>query len=84
MLLNVSEAVLYARKQKSRNSKPFGLLQPIDPTDSKWSVITMNFIGLLPETKKGNRHILNVVDKVSKMLRVIPLPDNYDAIIVTK
>ena len=56
----------------------------MDPSESKWSVIAMDFIGPLPETKKGNRHILYVVDKLSKMLRVITLPDNYDAIIVAK
>ena len=44
----------------------------------------MDFIGPLPETKKGNRHILNVVDKLSKILRAVPLADNYDAIIVAK
>ena len=44
----------------------------------------MDFTGPLSETKKGNRHILNVVDKLSKMIKVTPLPGSYDAIIVTK
>ena len=46
----------------STNKRPFGLLQPIEPPDSKWSVVTMDIIGPLPETKDRNRHILNVVD----------------------
>ena len=54
------------QKTKSHNSKPFGLLQPIDPPDSRWSVITMAFIGPLPETNKCNKHVLNVVDKLFK------------------
>ena len=44
----------------------------------------MDFINPLPETKKGNRHVLHVVDKLSKILRAIPLLDNYDAIIVAR
>ena len=70
------------QQTKARNKKPFGLLQPIAPPNTKWSVITMDFIGPLPATKNGYRHILNVVDKLSKMLRIIPLPDNYDAVLV--
>ena len=71
-------------KEKSWNSKLFGLLQPIVSPDATWSVKTMDFIGPLPETKGSNRQILNVVDMLSKMLRVIPTPDNYDAIVVAK
>ena len=44
----------------------------------------MDFIVKLPEIMNGNRNILNVVDKLSKMLRVIPLPDNYDTTLVAK
>ena len=72
------------QKRESRNTKPFEPLQPLAPPHSKWSVITMDFIGPLPETKNGNIHILNVVDKLSKILRIIPLPDTCDAIIVAR
>ena len=72
------------QQTKARNTKPYGLLQPIEPPSSKWSIITMDFIGPLPMTKNGSVHILNVVDKLSKMLRVIPLPENYDAILVAQ
>ena len=44
----------------------------------------MNFIAPLPETKNVNRYILNIVDKISKILRVIPILKNYDAIVVGK
>ena len=72
------------QKTKSRNTKPFELLQPIAAADDNWSVITMDFIGPLPETKNGNRHVLNKVDKLSEMLLVKLIPDNYDAIVVVK
>ena len=58
---------------KSRNHKPFGLLQPIEPPKSKWDVITMDFIVPLPTTKNGNSGILTVVCKLSKMIRIIPI-----------
>lgn len=64
---------------KSRNHKPFGLLQPIEPPETKWDVITMDFITPLPETKNGNSGILNVVCKLSKMIRIIPIKSNITA-----
>ena len=72
------------QKTKSRNTKLFGLRQPIAHLDAKWSVITMDFSGPLPETKNGLRRILNVADNLSKMLRAIPIPENYDTIFVAK
>ena len=42
----------------------------------------MDFIGPLPRTKNGNTHTPYVVDKLFEMLPVIPLPDNYNIIIV--
>ena len=44
----------------------------------------MDSIGPVPKTYGGNIHILNVVDNLSIILRFIPLPSNYDAIIVAK
>ena len=44
----------------------------------------MDFNGQLPETMIGNRNILKVVHNLSKMLRFIPLPDNFDAILIAK
>ncbi len=40
----------------------------------------MDFITPLPKTKRGNTGILNVVDKLSKMIRSIPIPEKSDAV----
>ena len=72
------------QQTKARNQKPFGLLQPIEPPTTKWSVITMDFIGPLPKTKHGHTSILNVCDKLTKTLRVIPLPEHYDAKLIAQ
>lgn len=64
---------------KSRNHKPFGFLQPIEPTITKWQTITMDFIVPLPTTKSGNGGFLNLVDKLSKMIRLVPIKKDITA-----
>ncbi len=61
------------QKTKARNHKPYGLLQPIEPPESNWDVTTMDFSLPLPKTKNGDSGILNVVCKLSKMIRIIPV-----------
>ena len=72
------------QQTKSRNKKPFGLLQPIDPPSEKWSVLTIDFIEPLPKTKHGNSSILNVSDKLTKTLHIIPMLESYNAVIVAE
>ncbi len=42
------------RQTKTRNRKPYGLLQRIDPLDTKWTTITMDFIAPVPKTRQHN------------------------------
>lgn len=44
----------------------------------------MYFVGPLPLTKDGHRSILNICDKLTKTIRIISLPENYDAPFVAK
>ena len=67
------------QQTKSRNHKPFGFLKPIDPPETKWQVITMDFIAPLPKTRSGFSGILTVVCKLSKMLRLIPVSHTISA-----
>ena len=67
------------QQTKARNHKPYGLLLPIEPPESKWEVITMDFIIPLPQTKNGNSGILNVVCTLSKMIRIIYIKTNITA-----
>ncbi len=61
------------QQTKARNHKPYGLLQPIEPPESKLEVITMDFIIPFPQTKHGNSGILNVVCNLSKTIRITPI-----------
>ncbi len=67
------------QQTKSRNHKPFGFLKPIDPPETKWQVITMDFIAPLPKTKNGFSGIMTIVCKLSKMIRLIPISHTITA-----
>ena len=58
------------QQTKARNHKPYGFLQPLDPPETKWTEITMDFIVPLPKSKNNKDGILNVVDRLSKMIRL--------------
>ncbi len=60
------------QRNKSSNQKPGGLLQPLLIPTRKWQVVTMDFIMCLPETERGYTAILVVVDKLTKMVHLIP------------
>ena len=64
---------------KARNHKPFGLLQPLDRPQIKWTYITMVFIAPLPQTSRNNAGLLKVFNRLSKMMRLMPPPPNADA-----
>ncbi len=53
--------------------KPYRLLQPIDLPDRKWTAIKKDFITALSMTRKRNVGNLNVVHRLSKMIRSIPI-----------
>lgn len=49
-----------------------GLLQPLPIPERIWSEISMDYITDLPITTKGHRHILLIVDRLSKGVIAIP------------
>jgi hypothetical protein len=60
---------------------------PIMPTkltsSAPWEIIEMDFIGPLPETEQGNKHILLIVDQFSKWPEAIPLKEKSAEIVAT-
>ena len=64
---------------KARNHKTYKILHPTEPPKSKWDVITMDFVLPLPETKNRNGGIVNVVCKLSKMIRITSIQSNITA-----
>lgn len=57
----------------------FGVLQPLEALKEKWTQVTINSIKPLPITENGNQGIFVIVDRLSKMLRIIRFNTKRDA-----
>jgi len=65
---------------KSANSKPWGLLQPLPVPLGRWSDISIDFIGHLPVAQDtGNDCVLVIVDRLTKLVRFIPCKSTITA-----
>ncbi|KAJ9519051.1 hypothetical protein QJQ45_003519 [Haematococcus lacustris] len=60
------------QRNKATNQVPPGLLQPLPIPNRNWQHVSMDFIGPLPPTSHGYDMVVTVVDKLSKMLHLIP------------
>ena len=58
------------QRNKASNQRTAGLLQPLEIPSAPWETVTMDLIGPLPKTSKGNDAILVFVDKLTKMVRL--------------
>ena len=61
-------------RNKTSTQPPAGLLQPLSVPKRPWSHISLDFVTGLPPSD-GNTTILTVVDRFSKAVHFIPLPD---------
>ena len=50
-------------------------LQYVPIPSEPGQLVAMDFVGPLPETARGNKHMLVITDAFSKYAEVIPLPD---------
>ena len=69
---------LECQKVKANHRHPAGLLQPHDIPETKWEVISMDFVVGLPLTSSRHNAILIVVDKLTKSAHFIPVRYTYD------
>ena len=69
---------LECQQVKEDNRHPADLLLPHDIPQTKWEVISMEFIVGLPLTSSRHNSILVVVDKLTKSAHFIPVRDTYD------
>ncbi|KAJ9506892.1 hypothetical protein QJQ45_002424 [Haematococcus lacustris] len=60
------------QRNKATNQLPPGLLQPLFLPSRNWQQVSMDFIGPLPATPRGHTMIFTIVDKLSKMIHLIP------------
>ena len=67
------------QRAKASNQKPAGFLKPLEPPKTKWTQVTMDFITPLPTSRSGNNGVLTVVDRLSKMIRIIATKPNINA-----
>lgn len=75
MLADIERYVLtchLCQKNKARNTLPAGLLQPLQLPLNPWHTVTMDFITQLPKTARGHDAIFVVVDKLTKMVHLMP------------
>ena len=68
---------------KVSNQKEAGLLQPLPIPSRKWESIGMDFIVQLPCTTAGHDSILVVIDRLSKLVHLIPTTKEATALDVT-
>ena len=57
---------------KASNRKPPGLLMPLPTPAAPWDSVSMDFIPALPLTKSGHDCILVFVDRLTKMVHLVP------------
>ena len=67
------------QRSKATNQSPPGLLQPLPIPQRNWDCVSLDFIGPLPKTSNGYDMIMTVVDKLSKMIHIIPTTSSATA-----
>ena len=60
------------QRNKARNQRPLGLLQPLPIPSTNWETVTMDLVTGLPVTPRGYDSIYVVVDKLSHMIKLSP------------
>ncbi|POM67645.1 LOW QUALITY PROTEIN: Retrovirus Polyprotein [Phytophthora palmivora] len=59
------------QRNKARQVKPPGLLQPLDVPRGRWIDISMDFVVSLPSSKDGYNAIMVIVDRLTKRAKFI-------------
>ena len=67
---------------KPRQEKPSGLLNPLELPMVPWQCVSLDFITQLPLTRRGFDAIMVVVDKLIKMVHIIPTTTTCTAVTV--
>ena len=71
---------LECQQVKIEHCYPANLLHPLPVLESKWELISIDFIMGLPRLRKHNESIMVVVHKLSKSTHFIPVKSNYKVV----
>ena len=75
-VIHYVRSCLSCQHHKASNKKRAGLLQPLPIPGRRWQSIACDFITGLPMTKNGYNAILVFVDRLSKMVHLVPTTDS--------
>ena len=67
------------QRNKPRNTRPNGTLQPLPIPETKWESICMDYITHLPKTPRGHDAIAVFVDRLTKMVHLAPTTSDVTA-----
>jgi hypothetical protein len=68
-ITNHVKTCLPCAKFNPRRRKPPGALQPLQPPNGVWQLISMDFHGpIVPASQRGNRYIISATDVLSKFV----------------
>jgi hypothetical protein len=68
------------QRNKHSNQKPAGMLQSLTVPGWRWESVSMDFVVKLPETPRGYDSILVLVDRLSKMVHLVPCKETATAL----
>ena len=64
------------QRTKHSNQTPFGQLRPLPVPRGKWTNVTVDMITGLPMTARGYNAIIVFVDRLTKMVHLVPTTEN--------
>jgi Integrase zinc binding domain/Chromo (CHRromatin Organisation MOdifier) domain len=64
---------------KPTNHKPFGMIRPLPVPAGKWTDVSVDMVVALPTTKNGFDSILVFVDRLTKMVHLVPTTETLDS-----
>jgi hypothetical protein len=82
VMRHINECVT-CQQNKSEQTLPVGLLQPLPILEKKWESISMDFITGLPKAQ-GKDCIFVVVDRLTKFVHFFMIPTDYNAVQVAE